>query len=48
MKSVVVVLSGIGALIALFLLLNKGDKTVAIIKAIAENSTAGIKVLQGR
>lgn len=48
MKSVVVILSGIGALIAIFLLLDKGDKTVKIIETIATNSTAGIKVLQGR
>lgn len=48
MKDIVGILTGIGLLIMIYLFLSKGDKTVSIIKAIAENTTAGIKTLQGR
>jgi hypothetical protein len=41
-------ISGIGILIAIFLFLNNGRDTTSIINSIASNTTAGIKVLQGR
>lgn len=48
MKDVVALATGIGLLIMIYLFLSKGDQTVSIIKVIAENTTAGIKTLQGR
>lgn len=48
MNKVFDVLSGIGILIGIFLFLNNGKSTTSIIKTIAENTTSGIKVLQGR
>ena len=48
MKDIVAILTGIGMLIAVYLFLSNGDKTVKIISTIAENTTAGIKTLQGR
>ena len=41
-------LSGIGILIGIYLFLNNGSATTSIIKTIAENTTSGIKTLQGR
>lgn len=48
MGGVVKVIGGIFVLVAIYLFLVNGYQTTAIIKTIAENSTAGIKVLQGR
>lgn len=48
MTKFVGILSGIGVLIAIFLFLNNGTKTVSIINSLASNSIAGIKTLQGR
>jgi hypothetical protein len=48
MNRVFDVVSGMGILIAIFLFLNNGSSTVSIIKTIGENTTAGIKTLQGR
>lgn len=42
------VISGIFVLIGIYLFVFNGDKTAKIISAIATNSTAGIKALQGR
>lgn len=42
------VLSGIGALIAIYLFLSNGSQTVKIINSVASNMTNGIQVLQGR
>lgn len=42
------VVSGMGILIAIFLFLNNGNSTVSIIQTIGQNTTAGIKTLQGR
>jgi hypothetical protein len=42
------VISGMGILIAIFLFLNNGNSTVSIIQTIGQNTTAGIKTLQGR
>ena len=47
-KKIIEVLSGIGLLIAIYLFLTNGTKTVAIVNSIAENSVKGIKTLQGR
>ena len=41
-------LSGIGILIFVYLVLNKGTESVNIIKAIATSGTSAIKTLQGR
>jgi len=41
-------LSGIGILIFVYLVLNKGEQTVEIIKVISTNAVSGIKALQGR
>jgi hypothetical protein len=48
MSKFVQVLSGIGILIAIYLFLNNGSKTVQIIESLASNSVKGIKALQGR
>lgn len=42
------VLGGIFVLILLYLFFTNGEKSVALINAIATNSISGIKVLQGR
>jgi hypothetical protein len=42
------VISGMGILIAIYLFLNNGNSTVSIIQTIGNNTTAGIKTLQGR
>lgn len=47
-KDIVTILSGIGVLIGIYLFLARGDQTAKIIAVIAENTTAGIKTLQGR
>jgi hypothetical protein len=48
MKDLVTVLGGIGLLIGLFLVLNKGKDSVSIIEALGKNATKGIATLQGR
>lgn len=48
MRDVMAVLSGIFMLILVYLFLEHGAQTAAIINAIAKNSIEGIKVLQGR
>jgi hypothetical protein len=48
MKNIIAILTGIGLLIAIYLFLSNGDKTVKIIDVIASNTTTGIKTLQGR
>ena len=48
MKDVVAILTGIGLLIMIYLFLANGDQTVKIFGTIAQNTTAGIKTLQGR
>lgn len=48
MRQVLTILSGIGLLIMLYLFLSRGQETVAIINAIAQNTVSGIRVLQGR
>ena len=42
------VIAGIGMLIFAYLLLDNARATTSIISTFAENTTAGIKVLQGR
>ena len=42
------ILGGIGVLIAIYLVISKGDETTKIISTIAKNSIAGIQTLQGR
>jgi hypothetical protein len=42
------VLAGVGTLIGMYLILSRADETAKIIQTISSNSTAGIKVLQGR
>jgi hypothetical protein len=42
------IISGIGLLIAVYLFLHNGTKTVSIIDSISKNSISGIKTLQGR
>jgi len=41
-------LSGIGLLIFVYLILNKGDESASIIRAIANSGVSAIKTLQGR
>lgn len=41
-------LAGTGILIAVYLFLSNGDKTVNIIKALSGAYTSGVKTLQGR
>jgi hypothetical protein len=48
MSKVFDVLSGIGILIGIYLFLNNGKATTSIIQTIAQNTTSGIKTLQGR
>lgn len=48
MNQILAVVTGIFVLIAIFLFLDKGDKTVKIISVLAGNATTGIKTLQGR
>ncbi|WP_162840055.1 hypothetical protein [Bacillus licheniformis] len=42
------VIAGIGILIGIYLFLKNSKATTSIISTIASNTTAGIKVLQGR
>ena len=42
------ILSGIGILIAVYLVLSKGDATRKLINSVIDGATKGIKVLQGR
>ncbi len=48
MKNILAILTGVGMLIAIYLFLVNGDKTVKIIEVLASNTTAGVKTLQGR
>jgi hypothetical protein len=48
MNKVFDVISGIGVLIAVYLFLNNSGQTTSIINTIAQNTTSGIRVLQGR
>lgn len=48
MSKLVQVLTGIGMLIAIYLFLANGSKTVQIIESLASNGVKGIKTLQGR
>ena len=48
MNRVFDVISGMGILIAIFLFLNNGQSTVSIIQTIGQNTTSGIRTLQGR
>lgn len=47
MGRMVVVFSGIGMLIALFLVVKNGDKSVQIINSLGGNAVKGISTLQG-
>ena len=42
------VLSGIGVLIAIFLVLNKASDSVKVVDVIGKNAINGIAILQGR
>lgn len=48
MGKILGVVGGVGILIALYLILVRGDETVQIIDTLAENTIQGIAVLQGR
>lgn len=48
MKLILTVLTGTGLLIAIYLFLSQGDRTVKIIDTLASNSIQGIRTLQGR
>lgn len=48
MRDFIVIASGVGFLIAIFLVLSRADASVKIIETIAGNTTRGIAVLQGR
>lgn len=48
MNKIVDILSGIGILIALYLILSKGDAMSQLITSVMSNGINGIKVLQGR
>lgn len=48
MKNLLVILSGMGVLIGIYLFLSRGDSSVSIINSIGKNATAGIATLQGR
>ena len=41
-------IAGIGVLIAVYLFVSNANQTAKIIESIGSNTTAGIKVLQGR
>lgn len=42
------IISGIGLLIAVYLFVSNANETAKIITSLGENTTRGIKVLQGR
>jgi hypothetical protein len=42
------VIAGMGLLIAVYLVLSRGDDTAKIVTALASNTTSTIKALQGR
>lgn len=48
MRDLVVIASGIGMLIAIYLFLSRADQSVKIINSLASNATKGISTLQGR
>lgn len=48
MGNIYKVISGVGALIVLYLVLSNVTQTTTIIDSIAKNSIKGIQVLQGR
>lgn len=48
MGTIYKVVTGIGALICLYLVLNNATQATTIVKSIADNSIKGIQVLQGR
>lgn len=48
MGRLVVIFSGVGMLIALFLLVRNGTKTVAIIDSLGSNAIKGVATLQGQ
>lgn len=48
MGNIYKVITGVGALIVLYLVLSNATQTTTIIKSIADNSIKGIQVLQGR
>ena len=48
MKSITDILSGIGVLIALYLVLYNADASVNLVSTIINSASNGIKVLQGR
>lgn len=48
MKHITDILSGIGILIGIYLVLSHGGEAKRLIESVLENTTNGIKVLQGR
>lgn len=48
MSHLVRILSGIGILIAVYLVLSNGSQSVKIIDSISSNALNGIQILQGR
>jgi len=48
MGKLIVILSGIGMLIAIYLFLSRSKDTVNVINSLASNATKGISTLQGR
>lgn len=48
MKSITEILSGIGILIAIYLILSNGKAMSQLIESVLSNGVNGIKVLQGR
>lgn len=48
MNKIIDILSGIGLLIALFLILDKGTAAAKLVTSLMTSATQGIKVLQGR
>jgi len=48
MKHITDILSGIGILIAIYLVIANGNQTTKLINSIMSNTVNGIKVLQGR
>ena len=48
MKYVREILSGIGILVAIYLVLSQGGGAVSLLNSLMQSATNGIKVLQGR
>lgn len=48
MRSIMAIAGWIMVLIAIFLLISNGDKTVKVINALSDPALKGIKELQGR